>query len=163
MKEGYTPGEKFEGWMSPLAPVNLPAKARALAGIPSVKPYTDFMTFSEDITISNKPATSYAFFHPPKGLAKKLDWSSYGRVQGNRFALHRSPSLEANPMARVFAILFGGYDSNLSCLQQSSIHFTQHKPTFHPFPHSFIYFDENNEIVQINGEFLDHRWYGGTY
>ena len=133
MKTGYQ-GREFLGWMSPISPVNLPSKARVLAGIP---PFNDDLVndlVNESIrgSISTKNATSYAFLHPPKGLAKALDWSKYGSGKLDlRGSLSAEKLASRNSMAHVFAILFGGYDltvmffsRNLSLISSTGFSFS---------------------------------------
>ena len=145
-------GEDYLGWLSPISPINLPTKARALAGIPPYLPNNDFVKETIRGSISTLNATSYSFFHPPKGLAKALDWSKYrSEIKDLRESLS-CEKFAMNYRPHMFAVLFGGYGIFVF-LKQFVDHFLNDNLTI-ILLYSFVYFDDNFNIIQVNGEFF---------
>ena len=129
----YDSKQYIEGFMSPVSPLTLPPKGKQKAGI-------------------GKHATTYAFLHPPAGLAKLINWEKvkveYDSFRVNPyFDLDHSVDEESNCMQR-----FSCLSKKRDLPSSNSNREVNKEWAYACFSvlGAFIYFDDAYKIVSVN-------------
>mmetsp|Transcript_742 Transcript_742/g.1282 ORF Transcript_742/g.1282 Transcript_742/m.1282 type:complete len:1166 (-) Transcript_742:127-3624(-) len=110
------------GYMSPIDNVTLPPYARELSGI-------------------KKEATKFAFLHPPKGLANRVDWRYYSAQRGDVFVDNDSCTSFSNGKE--------GDDGTEVVYEDENCSYAWAIP-YISVTGAFVYFDDEYNVVSVN-------------